>query len=1037
MQAVCPCCDQVLEFSSSPPRFCSSCGASLPQLTTSDRTQPFETPTQAPLDPTRTTSALPDAIGGYRLLRPLGSGGMGTVYEGEELGSGQKVAIKLIRSEFADSTETIERFRREGRLAGTIVHPRCVFVLAADEEAGRPYIVMELMSGDNLADLVQRRGPLPVAEAVTLILDVIEGIQEMHRGGLIHRDIKPSNCFVDSKGRVKIGDFGLSKSLVKAGSMTRTGAFLGTLLFSPPEQIRGERVDPQTDLYSVAATLYFLLTGRPPFEAEDAASTLASVISDPLTPLRRWRPDLPATLEEVVKCGLARDRACRWRSLEDFRLALLPFIPGTSPGAELSSRFGAFLVDGLLLFPLYLLFAMTLGWYLQTLGMVERFQEFLNNLTSGLLYFVLPEYLWGCTFGKYLFRLRVRTVGRYDRPGLLRSLVRTATFLLLLEIPNLLQHPFLDWIEGLLNSPFLNREILELLLFPFVLIIWLFLIISTMRRTNGFRGPHEFLSGTRVIRLPGQPVRKSVQGRSIAPRMLNMPEEAPLRLGGYTVLVALRWSNSTRLLLAEDGALNRQVWIWMQPQDQPAVPLSRHDVGRATRPRWLVSGKEGEWQWNAFVASEGTSLPDLLFQNGQLAWAETLFLLEQLTDELAAACADGTLPAELSLDQVWVQSVGRIQLLDFPLNEARASPAITLLDRQQRALQLLRELVRRCLECRTVSPTDTASRLRAPLPPYAEKLIKRLIETSSPYATVDELHTSLLAERNRPAEVTRLRRSALLFVQALLLTPGLLWLMAMIPFALLTFFGARSFPLMMGQKVQMKLEKEMPLRSAHLAGSTDLFSQLAAVGLINKNLAEQQMLGPRLKRFEPDLQAFLRSTSGFIRLKIQPNLRDMASDKDIDADALNVPTIVHLIDYFDPTIFTNRFFLGSAGAVICFWPFVWTIWAFFFRGGLSYRLTGIALVQRDGRPAARWRCACRALLVWAPILALLLTSLFLELHRITLYFSTSDSSSTLAWLAWLTWWLAAVLLIAYLWLAQCYPSRGPQDVLAGTYLVPR
>src|SRR5262249_18062046 len=173
---------------------------------------------------------------------------------------------------FVASNEAVERFRQEGRLASMIAHPRCVFVLAADEEAGRPYIVMELMPGSTIRDLVDQQGPLPVEQAVTKILDVIEGLQAAHRLGVIHRDVKPSNCFLEAEGRIKIGDFGLAKSLLKDAHLTRTGKFLGTPLFASPEQIRGEHVDQQTDVYSVAATLYYVLTGRAPFQGGDAAA---------------------------------------------------------------------------------------------------------------------------------------------------------------------------------------------------------------------------------------------------------------------------------------------------------------------------------------------------------------------------------------------------------------------------------------------------------------------------------------------------------------------------------------------------------------------------------------------------------------------------------------------------------------------------------------------------------------------------------------------------------------------------------------------
>src|SRR5207244_7901727 len=130
-----------------------------------------------------------------------------------------------------------------------VAHPRCVFVLHVDEAAGRPYIVMELMSGDTLQDLVKREGPLLPAQAVAKILDVIDGLQAAHRLEVIHRDVKPSNCFLEVDGRVKVGDFGLAKSLVRDAHLTKTGAFVGTPHFASPEQVRGRITDHQTDVY--------------------------------------------------------------------------------------------------------------------------------------------------------------------------------------------------------------------------------------------------------------------------------------------------------------------------------------------------------------------------------------------------------------------------------------------------------------------------------------------------------------------------------------------------------------------------------------------------------------------------------------------------------------------------------------------------------------------------------------------------------------------------------------------------------------------
>ncbi|MEO2088142.1 MAG: serine/threonine-protein kinase, partial [Gemmataceae bacterium] len=231
-------------------------------------------------DPTASTESAPASVGGFRLMRYIGGGGMGNVYEAEAPETGERVAVKLLSRRLSTNPASVERFRQEGRLASQISHPRCVFVIRADADNGRPFIVMELMPGKTLKDVVDDRGPMKVAEAVTRILDVIDGLIEAYRLGVIHRDVKPSNCFLTDDDRVKVGDFGLSKSL--AGStpdkqLTHSGTFLGTVLFAPPEQIRHEPVGYDSDVYAVSATLYYLLAGRAPHQHDSLTAVLAKV----------------------------------------------------------------------------------------------------------------------------------------------------------------------------------------------------------------------------------------------------------------------------------------------------------------------------------------------------------------------------------------------------------------------------------------------------------------------------------------------------------------------------------------------------------------------------------------------------------------------------------------------------------------------------------------------------------------------------------------------------------------------------------------
>ncbi|MDB6123702.1 MAG: prkC 11 [Pedosphaera sp.] len=209
-----------------------------------------------------------EQFGHYQMVRLLGQGGMGVVYEAEDLESGRRVALKIL-GQALDSPEARKRFLREGQLAASINHPNSVYVFGTEEIGGTPVIAMELMPGGTLHDRIVRTGPMTVSEAVDTTLQIITGLEAAQQIGILHRDIKPSNCFINHDGTVKIGDFGLSiSSTVRTESnLTETGVMFGTPAFSSPEQLRGDELTVRSDIYSVGVTLYQLLTGRMPFEA--------------------------------------------------------------------------------------------------------------------------------------------------------------------------------------------------------------------------------------------------------------------------------------------------------------------------------------------------------------------------------------------------------------------------------------------------------------------------------------------------------------------------------------------------------------------------------------------------------------------------------------------------------------------------------------------------------------------------------------------------------------------------------------------------
>jgi serine/threonine protein kinase len=246
-------------------------------------------------------SEFPCEFGGYRLLGLLGRGGMGAVYEAEQIATGRRVALKMLGQKL-DSPDMRKRFLREGRLAAGVNHPNSLYIFGSEEISGLPVITMEIAGSGTLKDRLKKDGPLAVTEAVDAVLDVISGLEAAFAGGVLHRDIKPSNCFVSPDGSVKVGDFGLSVStLAKTDTfVTAHGKIMGTPAFASPEQLRGDSLDVRADIYSVGATLFTLLTNRAPFEGDNAVQVVANAVNQNPKPLSDFREDVPSGLERAV-----------------------------------------------------------------------------------------------------------------------------------------------------------------------------------------------------------------------------------------------------------------------------------------------------------------------------------------------------------------------------------------------------------------------------------------------------------------------------------------------------------------------------------------------------------------------------------------------------------------------------------------------------------------------------------------------------------------------------------------------------------------
>ena len=267
--------------------------------------------------------------GSFVITRTLGEGGMGRVYEADHLRLPRRFAIKVMLDRLASHPDAVARFEREAQAVARIANPHVLDVVDVLRVQGRPCMVTELLEGEELADVLDREGKIPLARALTLCRQVCRGLAAAHAVGVVHRDLKPSNLFLIDRDAgapfVKILDFGIAK-MADGAQLTRTGMVLGTPAYMAPEQARGERaVDARADVYAVGAVLYHMLTGRPPFEDLEPAVVLTRVLTeDPRRP-RDLERSIPEGVETVIQRAMARDPAERPATVLDLDRLLAAF----------------------------------------------------------------------------------------------------------------------------------------------------------------------------------------------------------------------------------------------------------------------------------------------------------------------------------------------------------------------------------------------------------------------------------------------------------------------------------------------------------------------------------------------------------------------------------------------------------------------------------------------------------------------------------------------------------------------------------------
>ena len=263
--------------------------------------------------------------GRYEIINPLGQGGMADVYRARDLNLQRDVAIKLLRDKFTSDPAFQASFLHEARAAANLAHPNIVTIFDFGIDNGRYFIVMEYVPGTDLKTLIRRRGALPIAEAVDLMIQICAGVGYAHRAGLIHCDLKPQNVLVGSDGVAKITDFGIARAFATVQPDEHSDVVWGSPLYFAPEQAAGGPPSFASDVYALGITFFEILTSTTPFKADDAHSL--AVLHQTATPpsLRQYQPEIPEVLVQITAKVLSKEPSARYRTADQFGRVLMTY----------------------------------------------------------------------------------------------------------------------------------------------------------------------------------------------------------------------------------------------------------------------------------------------------------------------------------------------------------------------------------------------------------------------------------------------------------------------------------------------------------------------------------------------------------------------------------------------------------------------------------------------------------------------------------------------------------------------------------------
>lgn len=933
-----------------------------------------------------------ERFGEFEIVRALGSGGMGEVYEAVDSRSGHRLAVKILLRSALETKRARERFLREGVLAASINHPNSLYVYGTEEVGGLPLIAMELAPGGTLDDRVKSQGPFAPDAAARAALQVVQGLNAAAERGVLHRDVKPSNCFVDRDGTVKVGDFGLSVSRTEsdATQLTASGAFLGTPAYASPEQMRGHDLDVRSDIYSVGATLYFLLTGERIFHDQTGPKLIASILEKEPTPIRQLRPEIPTELATIVHRCLAKDPDARFPAYDALTQALRSVVEERTP--RLRTRFGAGLVDELVL-AVPSIAAAAIVPTVAAENVAESLRYDLSIAGIQVLYGAILEGRFGMTLGKALFGLRV-TGTRGGPPGLAVGLLRSLAY----RAP--------ETVAGLLAAGFLMRGMESAsTAISWVESLLVLLLFVTARRATGLLAIHDRITGTRVVLVP------PASGRS---RVRASP---PPALGGIG-----RWVGPFRVEDAQlapgsvvfgyDEKLQRSVWIEVHAPGAPAVPQSRRETSRQGCLRWLHGRREATEAWDAYEAIDGALLAKVAPQ----PWSVVRHWLRDLADELAAREHDTTKPVVLSVARVWITTDGRAMLLDVspPGHAVRGLESAGVPD-------FLLSATRLALTGKADGPPVPS----LPIPLPARDLLERL--SSGEPASAAACRDAVVAVVDLPPLVTRGRRTlhhalsatlpALVVILGLLSAYAMYGLDAQEPSAMRLRRAWRDWKRTELAQDPLILERRRHLET-YLAGvPAEVVDRLAHYSMRHATLTDKELDELRTLRENsaPTDSAAFREAETALTSRLSPPFSQ------ID---------VRLVAAFAVAVSGVAFAWLIAPIAL--------VLGLFTQGGLMFKLLGIAIVRRDGRHAPWWQALLRNLVAWTPAFVMSwfvlrpAASAIASQRAIGYTIGQAMSRAESVPVA-----LASLLFVMGVAWSIARPSRALQDRIARTWLVPR